>query len=413
MLRRTFLRMLAAGLSILGLPPRVVLGQSTDRGIGGTGVVEEPENDRGIGGTGVIGTIRRFGSIVVNGLRISYRPDVKVRVDGKPAGVSALKVGQVVRVIAARRSGHYSTKAIEVTSEVVGYVESVSHDHLIVLGQTVSIAGLAQPGHWEAGEHVAVSGLRRPDGAIVASRIDRRAGGTARVAGPIIRLSNGLIKIGALTLIGVDPALIGRRAVLDGRLVAGGFLVTASQDELSLLRPYAERLSIETYVAGEGRKLALGSGFELTGRSRFRVPRGHVTRAVITTTFANNGLLRLESIRPEPVHQDDRRKPSGAGGQGGDAFGPGGGPDGGPGGIGGTGNGPGGGMGRDTMPDSAPQGGTGSGGGPNGGTTGEPGGFGNPGGSGMPGMEPQSPFGSPGMGTPEGGFGGPPGGGRR
>ncbi|PJI51852.1 hypothetical protein CTI14_52480, partial [Methylobacterium radiotolerans] len=43
------------------------------------------EGDRGIGGTGVIGTIRRFGSIVVNDLRIAYPPEVEVRIDGTAA----------------------------------------------------------------------------------------------------------------------------------------------------------------------------------------------------------------------------------------------------------------------------------------------------------------------------------------
>ena len=48
------------------------------------------EGDRGIGGTGVIGTIRRFGSIVVNDLRIAYPEDVQVHIDGTPATAGAM-----------------------------------------------------------------------------------------------------------------------------------------------------------------------------------------------------------------------------------------------------------------------------------------------------------------------------------
>ena len=95
--RRLVLRLLAgAALS----PGRAVAQEAPrDQGIGGTGArpTEPPgqgvgqgvgqgtgEGDRGIGGTGVIGTIRRFGSIVVNDLRIAYPDDVTVRIDGRP-----------------------------------------------------------------------------------------------------------------------------------------------------------------------------------------------------------------------------------------------------------------------------------------------------------------------------------------
>ena len=56
------------------------------------------DGDRGIGGTGVIGTIKKFGSIYVNDLRISYPESAEVRIDGRPASLRDLKLGQVVRV---------------------------------------------------------------------------------------------------------------------------------------------------------------------------------------------------------------------------------------------------------------------------------------------------------------------------
>ncbi len=204
--RRKFLRLLAAGTSVLALPVRFAAAQSLDQGIGGTGsvsVIEEEDeklNDRGIGGTGVIGTIRRFGSIIVNGLRISYPPNATVRIDGVPANTADLKIGQVVRVVAVQRHGLLSTQAIDVVSEVVGDIESISTDHIIVLGQTVSITGLDQRQRWYPGDRVAVSGLRRPDGTIVASRIDRRNDSMARVAGPVVRAPDGSLRIGDLKL---------------------------------------------------------------------------------------------------------------------------------------------------------------------------------------------------------------------
>src|SRR5216684_2890713 len=60
--------------------------------------------DQGIGGTGIVGVIQRFGSIFVNGERISYAPNVVVRIDGEPASAMALKIGHLARKLAP--SGH-------------------------------------------------------------------------------------------------------------------------------------------------------------------------------------------------------------------------------------------------------------------------------------------------------------------
>ncbi|WP_244498793.1 DUF5666 domain-containing protein, partial [Methylobacterium sp. GXS13] len=199
--RRFVLRLLAGAATLL---PGTAWPQENprDQGIGGTGMkmIEEPkdgalgEGDRGIGGTGVIGTIRRFGSIVVNDLRIAYPPEVAVQIDGEPAKATDLKIGQVVQVVARPERGGLGTSRIDVTSEVVGQVESVSPGRMIVLGQRVDSAGLA--GDWQAGSRVAVSGLRRPDGVIVASLIEPRTSGPDRVAGPVRLAAGGGLAIG-------------------------------------------------------------------------------------------------------------------------------------------------------------------------------------------------------------------------
>jgi hypothetical protein len=111
-----------AALALLLVPLEVARSQDLgDRGIGGTGVVPtDPDGDRGIGGTGVMGTIRGFGSIIVNGVHVTYAPDVPVRIDGQPRAVSDLKIGQVVRVVAETSNGVLATRQIDVASEVVG-----------------------------------------------------------------------------------------------------------------------------------------------------------------------------------------------------------------------------------------------------------------------------------------------------
>lgn len=171
--------LLLAGLPIwLGSVrrPRSAPDEPNDRGIGGTGARptgdETPEGDRGIGGTGVISTIRRYGSIVVNDLRIGYSRDVSMRIDGAPAKASDLKVGHVVRLVASEPPGPLATWAIEVTSEVVGPVEAAGKGRLTVLGQAVSVA--AGSGAWKVGDRVAVCGLRTGRSSRARSRRARR-----------------------------------------------------------------------------------------------------------------------------------------------------------------------------------------------------------------------------------------------
>lgn len=335
--RRQILKaFLAAVSSAFASSGRAAAESYLDRGIGGTGAASspnEPEGDRGIGGTGVIGTIQRFGSIIVNDLRISYPQDVSVSLDGDPAKSSDLKIGQVVRVVAERRGNGLSTHRIEVASEVVGRIESVSLGGFAVLGQTVSLADFSGAGsQWRIGDHVAVSGLRRPDGTIIASLIEKRAGEASKVAGPVVEAPDGSVTIGRLKLSGVDRALIGQRALLDGRLIGNVFQVAAGKSEQVPFGTKVKALSIEAYVERSGGGLRLGSGLEVTGGKGGDLPRGEAVRAVLTTGVESNGRLRVESIRLDrrdggsnpsngvrPGGSNDRggmNQPGGIGGQG-------------------------------------------------------------------------------------------------
>src|SRR5207244_2512782 len=108
---------------------------SKDQGIGGTGWTAGTDSDQGIGGTGIVGTIQRFGSIFVNGVRVGYSPDVPVWIDGTRFTASSLKIGHVVRVAVMVVGGRTVTGAIHVTSEVVGPVDRVTAGSLSILGQ--------------------------------------------------------------------------------------------------------------------------------------------------------------------------------------------------------------------------------------------------------------------------------------
>jgi hypothetical protein len=263
-----------AALALLLVPMEVARSQGLeDRGIGGTGVVPtDPDGDRGIGGTGVMGTIRGFGSIIVNGLRVTYAPDVPVQIDGQPRAISDLKIGQVVRVAAENRNGALRTDRIDVVSEVVGTIEVTSGKTLKVLGQTVSTEKLNGAQQWRRGERVAVFGLRRPDGIIVASLIEPRAAGPDRVAGRVSKLRDGSLRIGSLRLAGVTPEFAGTRVVLEGTHSRGILEVTRVARERELLGP-VRQVSIEAYVERTRNGLRLGSGLEVVGKASVTLRR--------------------------------------------------------------------------------------------------------------------------------------------
>jgi hypothetical protein len=275
-----------------------------DQGIGGTGArpshppgdAPDEGGDRGLGGTGVIGTIRRFGSIIVNDLRIAYPKDVAVRIDGAAATVSDLKIGQVVRVVAHEDDTGLSTRHIDVTSEVVGPVEAIAKGTMTVLGQRIA-APPGQSGRWRVGDRVAVSGLRRPDGVVVASLIEARATGPDRVAGRIRRSKDGDAMIGGLRLQGVEPQHIGRRATVTGNTTGSGFTVTRVEETRALFAPGLRKVSIETYLGRNANGVNVGSGFDLSGAPEAGLPRRGSVRAIVTAEPAHDGRLTVEHLR--------------------------------------------------------------------------------------------------------------------
>lgn len=376
-----------AGTSLAGAQ---VKKRGTDQGIGGTGITG---SDQGIGGTGIVGVIQRFGSIFVNGERIAYAADVPVHIDGEVATTKSLRIGQLARVVAQRgANGTLSTTQINAVSEVIGPIEHVKSGEMAVLGQKVVWSG--QESWLKPGTHVAVFGLRRTDGVIVASLVQQRHDTATRVTGPLERDHSGSLRIGDLRLSGVDPALAGQRVQADGHVAQGVMQVAHSRsDDFSDLAG-ANRVLIEAYVRRVGSELQLGSGFVARDNSRFSPSAD--TRVVVNATLEGARGLRVESVQSvnkfpgssvrgpgAPAHQPGVAP--GQGGGGASHGGPGGAPSGSPGGPAGGGPGPG------PSPGPVPDPGSG---GPSG-----PGGFGPPSGGG-------GPFG------PGGGFGGggPPGG---
>lgn len=138
-------------------------------GIGGSGYSGDGGDD-GIGGSGLFGTVTGFGSICLNGQRIEYDDAVPVSYAGEDATSDALEIGQVVKVVTRDRQA----VSIDIVFAVVGTVEKIEESSFSVMGQRVEPAEGSVVDH-EAlvvGGRVAVSGLRMPQGKIVASRVD-------------------------------------------------------------------------------------------------------------------------------------------------------------------------------------------------------------------------------------------------
>jgi hypothetical protein len=139
-------------------------------GIGGTGI-----GNGGVGGTGIstgfVGRIDRFGSIYVNGVEVFYDKDIPVAYNQHTGTASDLKIGQIVSVLAVPdANGVMRARQLSVRFEIVGAVQSLATDSAVVLDQKVILPPDINPP--TIGEQVAISGFRRGDGVVVASRVD-------------------------------------------------------------------------------------------------------------------------------------------------------------------------------------------------------------------------------------------------
>ena len=141
----------------------------------------------GIGGTGIIGVIAGFGSICVAGQEIHYDHRTPVFVDGKPAVHNAFGLGQMVSARVRETSEGFVAVEILVLHEVRGPVEAVSREQRAfrILGQNIEFSG-ELPDSVQAGQQLAVSGFRLPDGRIKATRVERSTEQLVSLVGSVV-----------------------------------------------------------------------------------------------------------------------------------------------------------------------------------------------------------------------------------
>ncbi|ODT18501.1 MAG: hypothetical protein ABS57_05945 [Mesorhizobium sp. SCN 65-12] len=323
---------------------------STDQGIGGTGWTAGTGDDQGIGGTGIVGSIQRFGSIFVNDVRVAYGPDVPVWIDGVRATSDDLKVGHVVRLAVTQDAGRVSTREIHVTSEVVGPVERVAGAMLRILGQPVDVGGAPSRPAVKAGDIVAVYGIRRPDGVIVANLLESRPRETVYLVRGLATPRSRALFVGRLRIGTRSPELANRRVLVTLARASSGYGIKRVEAESLIPQAHVTSVLYETFLQGRGHVLNSGLGvtvYDLDAGPK----RGRAVRVFVDVTLDRDGNVvaatRDPGMRsPGPPGAPGQlpgtpapNGPTGPGGPKGGPTGPGnrGGPKGGPGGAGGPG----------------------------------------------------------------------------
>ncbi len=257
-------------------------GNSTDKegiaresGIGGTGIMANKagiggtghtQGEGGIGGTGIVGTITGFGSIWVNGLEVEYDAKTRVVTTAAAANTNELAIGQVVVIEAQGGNMLLQANKISVVNAVAGPISEldVGSGKLTVLGQTVIVAAKTLTHDQQKqqnsiqlkqGEYVKVSGLRKVNGDIVASRIERIAPiAESSLVGPITGIEGNTVyvygmQVSVATLNGLS---VGQEISAIGQLDGG--ILTAREITLSPsteLYGRTEHINLQGY-AGAG-----------------------------------------------------------------------------------------------------------------------------------------------------------------
>lgn len=168
-----------------------------------------------------IGTISRFGSLIVNGVQFDTSL-ASVIIDGQPGTLSDLSVGQIVLIkgVSEDSAATVTADSIVFDDNVEGPIASIDplSDSFVVLGQTILVdANTSFDGTLEwvegitedffegnigsVGDFVQVSGLVTADGTIHATRItDTLPGGEFEVTGTVSNPNAQMFVINNLTV---------------------------------------------------------------------------------------------------------------------------------------------------------------------------------------------------------------------
>jgi hypothetical protein len=309
-----------------------------DDGVGGTGIGDARGGDEGgVGGTGVVGIITGFGSVCVNGLEIAYDAGTTVDMDGAVASTSDLALGQLAVVTAVAGASGLRAAHVGVWTAVSGPNAEfdAARGELRVLNQRVRVgpetilqdraSGMGlRPSDLARGQFVAVSGLRRADGAVQATRIERTPP-TERVSvsGPLRTGAGDQLYVSDLRIVPAAGApagaFVGRVARAVGRWDPEARELEGASLSASLeLPPDADRVSVEGYVERVGTRsfrtdLVEVDVSRISGGMRAIRPDD---RVVVSGRVTGPGRLQAERVRiderPDPARLDGTQRESDA-----------------------------------------------------------------------------------------------------
>ncbi len=304
-------------------------------GIGGTGHAPE-----GIGGTGIVGIITGFGSVWVNGLEVQFDAKTAIESNNGVSGANDLAIGQLVVIEAKGENKNLSADRIAVLKAVTGEVTQTSANEIVVLGQTVEItpetkvfvAGKATETQISTGEKVSISGLRKFDGKIVATRIDHvDAKAASSLVGTITKVNGKNLEINGMPVTSgsENNYAVGQEVVATGS-EKNGILVAEklTMSPMSQLYRSTAQISLEGYagtvssdgqvkvgnmdviVAGQGKEIRGGELVQITGRfdreHRIVAERVDFVRDRVERSHINDAASGHESTeKPEHFERED------------------------------------------------------------------------------------------------------------
>lgn len=293
------------------------LSQETG-GIGGTGIRQAPgrsggtsvgQDTGGIGGTGApivgFGPIQRFGSVFVNGREYRVNAQTLVTIDGQPATVSALRVGDMalVRGIETGTRGGVA-RTISSWQSIIGPITGIApnRQRFTVLGQTV-IAPTATRNFTklQVGEVVGISAQRQADGNWVAHRITPLPpASNFRLETTVSSVGNGRINLGGFELRATKSMLAGirpgERVVAMGMIHNGKASLTRITPKPLLLGAPGTRIEVRNFFRsiGGGRLMA-EDGMEATGATSSKALSG-LEPVEIDGRVSENGSIAITAM---------------------------------------------------------------------------------------------------------------------
>ncbi len=280
-------------------------------GIGGTGLVQN-----GVGGTGIVGVVTGFGSILVNGLELTFDRRTPTEVDGVSATSDALAVGKLVAVAATGSGSTLTAQRIVVVSAVEGPVQSVdsASGMMVVVGQRVHfgpatvLADRSGPGGIapRPGDYVRVSGLRHSDGTVEAAYVERGPGSeTVKLYGPLEARDGGLAVYNVPVQLGpglAADAFLGQSVLVsgswDGKTLAATSILP---NPVKSLLSGVDRVSVQGYVSTHAGASRIDvAGLVLLAKTEARTTPGIVADyvldqlGIVTGHFDPDGTLVIE-----------------------------------------------------------------------------------------------------------------------